>query len=241
MRLSATGLALIIAFEGFSSTVYDDGVGVRTIGYGTTAADGPLPSHLTEPQARALLVKRLDRRYEPPIRELFAAPGPLHGLYNQHRYDALVSLVYNLGPGAVPQAPRFAVSPDFGTLGRAIVRRDLRGVADALPLYSNPHDPAVHEGLLRRRHAEAALFLKPIARFEDFTAEERADIISFDQLAGHTTPAARERREELRVRMRVLASQIEAAAQHQHDWDAHRRRDRYSALERRYSTKEKKA
>lgn len=152
MRLSANGLALIKRFEGFRETVYDDGTGVLTIGYGETRK--PLPRRLTEPQAARLLAERLDTSYEPAVRALFTGPNALP--FNQNRYDALVSFVYNLGPNAVKGVP------GFETMGRAIRDCDVRGIARAIPLYCNP-GTNVHEGLLRRRKAEVALFRKRVA------------------------------------------------------------------------------
>jgi GH24 family phage-related lysozyme (muramidase) len=152
MRIGPAGMHLIKSYEGFRERPYDDGTGVMTIGYGETRK--PLPTRLTEPQAARLLAQRLDRDYEPAVRAVFSGPGALP--FNQHRYDALVSFVYNLGPNALKGGP------GFETIGRAIRAGDLRAIARAMPLYSNP-GTNVHEGLLRRRKAEAALFRKPVA------------------------------------------------------------------------------
>jgi GH24 family phage-related lysozyme (muramidase) len=152
MRIGPTGMELIKRFEGFRESPYDDGTGVITIGYGETRK--PLPRRLTESQAARLLAKRLDRDYEPAVRAVFTGPDALP--FNQHRYDALVSFVYNLGPNALKGGA------GFETIGKAIRARDLRAIARAMPLYSNP-GTNVHEGLLRRRKAEAALFRKRVA------------------------------------------------------------------------------
>lgn len=154
LELSPAGLRFIKEFEGFSPTVYDDGVGVPTIGYGETRR--PLPRRLTEPQAAKLLARRLDEDYEPAVRALFQGARALP--FNQNRYDALVSFVFNLGPASVRGGP------GFETIGRAIRARDLDAIAEAMPLYSNPNDRNVHAGLLRRRKAEAKLFLRPVRR-----------------------------------------------------------------------------
>lgn len=152
MKIGPAGLQLIKSYEGFRETPYDDGTGVITIGYGETRK--PLPRRLTEPQAARLLLQRLDRDYEPAVRAVFSGPGALP--FNQHRYDALCSFVYNLGPNALKGGP------GFETIGRAIRARDLRAIRRAMLLYCNP-GTSVHEGLLRRRKAEVALFRKPVA------------------------------------------------------------------------------
>lgn len=149
---SEAGIALIKEFEGFFSNRYDDGVGVQTIGYGTTTADiKPLPTHVTQPEAEALLRKSLADKYEPAVR---AAEAKYGTKFTQNEFDALVSFVYNLGPGAL------ALSSGFETLQRALKSKDRKAIADAFLLYSNPNSPAVHVGLLRRRKAERLLFLK---------------------------------------------------------------------------------
>src|SRR2546423_225409 len=95
MHISGNGLRLIEGFEGFVSHRYDDGTGVITIGYGTTGADvSPLPTFLTRAQAEQLLREKLVRKYEPAVNGLGV---PL----NQNQFDALVSLVYNCGTGAM--------------------------------------------------------------------------------------------------------------------------------------------
>jgi GH24 family phage-related lysozyme (muramidase) len=153
MSIGPAGLHLIKSYEGFRATPYDDGTGVMTIGYGETRK--PLPRRLTEPQAERLLKQRLDRDFEPAVRAVFSGAGALP--FTQHRYDALCSFVYNLGPNALKGGS------GFETIGRAIRARDPRAIARAMLLYCNP-GTSVHDGLLRRRKAEAALFRKRVAR-----------------------------------------------------------------------------
>jgi GH24 family phage-related lysozyme (muramidase) len=148
--VSARGVEMVARFEGFSPTIYNDGVGVRTIGYGTTSSDvSPLPTHMTEPEARALLVEKLNHKYLPPVAAALAHMNP-----TQNMIDAAVSFAYNLGVGA------FEGSSGFGSLTRALRSGDKRAVADAFLLYDNPNDPAVHAGLAARRRAERDLFLR---------------------------------------------------------------------------------
>lgn len=232
MRIDAAGLRFIKGFEGFFDHIYLDGVGVRTIGYGTTAADvNPLPTHMTEPQAAALLRKKLDEKYGPRVRVLFRPGGPLHGHFTQARYNALVSFAYNLGEHSMPfrRNGRWVPAPNFETLGRAIIAADFRAMARALPLYRNKGS-AVEAGLLRRRLAEGALLLKRPPRFTGFTRQERAWIEEFDRLKARDANPTRRR--ELRRLMTAQRKRIWRAAQRS-GWDRYRRRARYQALLRR--------
>jgi hypothetical protein len=102
-------------------------------------------AHITEPQASALLARDLNRKYAPAVHALRL---PL----NQHQFDALVSFVYNLGPGIV--------GPSH-TIGQALLRKAWRAAADSMLLYDKAGG-RVLEGLRRRRVAERALFLKPV-------------------------------------------------------------------------------
>lgn len=146
MRISPNGVAFIKGFEGFSSAPYDDGTGVWTIGYGHIEGVTPRSPHITEPQAARLLQRDLDRNYAPAVNQLGL---PL----NQNQFDALVSVVYNLGVGIIgPQH-------DMGRLLRA---RQYRQAADSFLEYDHAGG-VVMEGLRRRRAAERALFLKPVA------------------------------------------------------------------------------
>jgi len=147
---SKKGVDFIKDYEAFHANQYDDGVGVATIGYGTTESDvKPLPSHVTKAQAESLLARALAARYEPAVN----AANKRYGLnLNQNEFDALVSFVYNLGPGSVGQASR------FNTLQKALASKNRQRIAEALPLYSNPGS-SVHAGLLKRRKAERNMFL----------------------------------------------------------------------------------
>lgn len=143
-RVSQDGVDLIKSFEGFIGHIYDDGTGVKTIGYGTTRADvNPLPTSLTEPQAARLLEDKLDKKYAPAVANLKL---PL----NQHQFDALVSFIYNCGPGAI--------GPNTG-IGRALRDRNFKAAADNLLEWDKAGGRRL-PGLTRRRQAERALFLK---------------------------------------------------------------------------------
>lgn len=90
---SAAALAAVAGYEGYRGTAYDDGVGVWTIGYGTTR--DVRPGQTTTPD-RAL--QWMLRDLTEMERDMTNCLGdvPLH----QHEWDAYVSLTYNIGSGA---------------------------------------------------------------------------------------------------------------------------------------------
>jgi lysozyme len=150
LATSTKGVDFIKSYEGFYPNRYNDGVGVQTIGYGTTESDvKPLPLHVTKAEAEKLLARALSGQYETAVRDA----SKKYGLkLNQHEFDALVSFVYNLGPGSV------GTTSGFSTLQKALRSKNRQAIGDALLLYSNPGS-SVHAGLLKRRRAERAMFL----------------------------------------------------------------------------------
>jgi lysozyme len=147
MKISEAGLRLIKSFEGFRSHPYRDAVGVWTVGYGETKGVGPTGPILNEPAAAKLLEQRINNDYAPAVRNL--------GLVlNQHEFDALCSVVYNLGPGVLARGR---------SLGDALRSGTRRQAADAILLYDKAGSPPrALPGLTRRRQQERALFLKPV-------------------------------------------------------------------------------
>jgi lysozyme len=139
--ISQKGINLIAEFEGFVPHPYKDAVGVWTIGYGHTGGVGPNTPHLTQAQGQALLRRDLEQTYVPPVRK-FAK------LLNQHQFDALVSLVYNVGPGILARGH---------TLGDALAAGDVRAAGSAILLYDHAGGQQM-AGLTRRRKAEHDLY-----------------------------------------------------------------------------------
>ena len=153
MKTSQAGIDLIKRFEGLELTAYRDIAGVRTIGYGHTEGfrDGRFgpEASISQAQAEALLAEDLAPR-EAAVSALCKAA------LNQHEFDALVSLVYNIGAGA------FARS----TVRRRLEGGDRTGAADAFLMWNKARvGGALREvrGLTRRRRAERALFLTPVS------------------------------------------------------------------------------
>ena len=150
MKTSTEGRKFIESWEGLVLVVSDDGYGTPTGGYGHTNAAGP-PSistgqHLTQAEADEWLANDLIR-VERKIDQIVTVP------LNQNQYDALVSFEFNTGA--------LFHSTTLHTLNSG----DYKAAADALLLYDKAHKDGVlvvSQGLVNRRNAEKALFLKPV-------------------------------------------------------------------------------
>jgi lysozyme len=211
VKVGEAGVALIKSFEGFVGHPYRDEVGVWTIGYGHTEGVGPNSQHLTEPQAAKLLKNDLDKRYAPFVSALRLPLTP-------NQFDALVSFVYNVGPGGIATSSH---------VGRALRARDWETAANHL-LDWNKAEGRVSPGLVRRRVAERSLFLRQAQPLPDFLPNERRWITEYDLLRQSKT-----RPERQRVLRRVMTEQrkrIWIAAQGAGGWSASHRLVRYRAL-----------
>ena len=145
MTTSQAGVDLIKKWEGFRSTMYLDAVGKPTIGYGTLI-DKPEEQYLRTATITAQEAETLLRRDLVPFEKAINDTITVHLAQNQ--FDALVSFVYNLGPGALRN----------GSLPRLI-----NGRADALAISSKWREYTraggqVLTGLVRRRRDELALY-----------------------------------------------------------------------------------
>lgn len=143
LALSAFAMIGIANHEGFRSKAYDDGVGVQTIGFGTTRKpDGaPVMRGDTITVERALIRLGQDvGRFEQEMRRCIG-DVPLY----QHEWDAYVSLAYNIGYG--------------GFCRSTIVKRlkqnppDYNEACQAILLW-NKAGGKVWPGLVKRRQAE---------------------------------------------------------------------------------------
>lgn len=142
MKISASGLELIKKFEGLSLKPYADIAGKMTIGYGHLI----LPSEnfdkgISSQEAESLLLQDI-AKFEKVISKFS------HRL-NQSNFDALVSLVFNIGIGAFEGSTLFKKLHD-GENEIEIAKEFIRWIyAGGKP----------SRGLLRRRLAEAQLYL----------------------------------------------------------------------------------
>lgn len=144
--VSALALAGIAGLEGYRRAAYDDGVGVQTVGFGSTTRDdgGAVQRGDTMSPERAVL--RLAQDADRIGREIAACIGGDVPLY-QHEFDAFVSLAYNIGPQAFCRS--------------TIVKRlkqtppDYAGACEAIMMWTRAGGREL-PGLRKRREAENA-------------------------------------------------------------------------------------
>lgn len=149
MRTSAAGRKAIAAHEGNVLTAYQDSVGVWTIGVGHTAAAGaPAPKKgmkITAAESDEILSRDL-ANVEAEVSKQVKVP------LSQNQFDALVSLVFNIGGTAFRKS----------TLLRKLNAGDYQGAADQFRVWNkgtvNGKKVAI-KGLTNRRADERRLFL----------------------------------------------------------------------------------
>ena len=146
MAVSPFGVDLICSFEGKRLTAYDDGVGVWTIGFGTTVYPNGIKvkkgDTCTEAQAKAYMAYDL-KKFDVTVSKAVTVA------LNQNQFDALVSLAYNIGASAFSQS----------TLVKKLNANDIRGAADQFDVWVNAGGKRM-QGLVNRRGHEKRLFLK---------------------------------------------------------------------------------
>ena len=145
-KVSQFGIDLIADFEGYRSKAYDDGVGVWTIGYGTTIYPNGIKvkrgDTCTLEQAKDYMAHDL-QRFESAVYENVTVD------LNQNQFDALVSLTYNIGIGAFGKS----------TLLKKLNSGDYKGASNQFDVWVNAGGKRM-QGLVNRRAKENEVFLK---------------------------------------------------------------------------------
>jgi len=146
MHVSPSGVDLICNFEGLRLKAYDDGVGVWTIGFGTTKYPNGIRvkkgDTCTLDQAKAYMQNDL-KSFEQTVNNTVKVP------LNQNQFDALVSLAYNIGSTAFKNS----------TLVRQLNEGNYKTAANQFNVWVNAGGKRM-QGLVNRRAAERTLFLK---------------------------------------------------------------------------------
>lgn len=146
-QTSSKGIELIKSFEGLRLKAYYDDVGVLTIGFGHTTEVKP-NQVITEAEAERLL------QIDLTTTELFLHKEEKHAGWNlnQNQFDALVSLIFNIGQGNFLRS----------TVRRMLTDGKIKDAADAFLMWCKGtigSQKVVLLGLKRRREAERKLFL----------------------------------------------------------------------------------
>lgn len=146
MHVSPSGVDLICNFEGLRLKAYDDGVGVWTIGYGTTKYPNGIRvkkgDTCTLDQAKAYMQNDL-KAFEQTVNSAVKVP------VSQNQFDALVSLAYNIGSTAFKNS----------TLVKRLNEGNYKAAANQFDVWVNAGGKRM-QGLVNRRAAERTLFLK---------------------------------------------------------------------------------
>mgnify|MGYP003382593463 CR=1 FL=1 len=143
MNISPAGITLIQAHEGLRLTAYRDPVGIWTIGYGSTGGVRRGMT-ITRDQAVLRLYHDVDDA-EATVNNRVTVP------LSQSQFDALVSLVFNIGGGAFRKS----------TLLQKLNAGDYAGASNEFMRWIKAKG-RVLGGLVTRRAAERALFLSEV-------------------------------------------------------------------------------
>lgn len=141
MKTSQKGIDLIKEFEGYSERVYMCAGGVYTIGYGHTKDVKPGDTCTREKAEEYLRLDVVEA--EEAIEVLVKVP------LTQNQFDALVSLVYNIGSGNF-----------FDSTIRRVINAnggDMEEYRKAWMMWVKSRNKVL-KGLVRRREAEFKLF-----------------------------------------------------------------------------------
>ena len=151
MKTNQKGIATLIEFEGFRSEAYLCPAGVWTVGYGSTKGVKQ-GDRITMYDAKERLKKEL-AEFEEGVRQALIV------LPNENEFSACVVLAYNIGIAGFKSS----------SVVKAHNRGDKEAAARAFNLWNKATVGGVKKtlpGLTRRRLAEAALYLTPVAQFE---------------------------------------------------------------------------
>ncbi len=140
LRIGSKGIQLIKTFEGVKLRSYRCPAGIWTIGVGHTGSDVSPGMVITEQQAMDILHRDLNR-FERDVKSNVRVP------LTQWQFDALVSFVYNVGPG------NFRSSTLLKKLNQSLYEE-----VPAQMMRWNKANGVALAGLTRRRASEGRLF-----------------------------------------------------------------------------------
>ena len=145
-QLTEDGIKLIKSFESCELVAYRDVVNVLTIGWGHTSKAGPPKVYegmvITQHEADQILENDL-KKFEKYVRDRVKVP------LTNREYSALVSFCFNVGPASLTRS----------TLLKKLNKGQYKAAAYEFLkwVYANKKK---YRGLIRRRKAEMAMFLR---------------------------------------------------------------------------------
>lgn len=167
MKTSQNGIAKIAAHEGERLTAYFDIAGVPTISVGVTDGitvdDVRNKRTITREESQAMFAMALAPRESAVERLCTVTP-------NQNQFDAMVSLVYNIGESAFSRS----------TVLKLHNQGDFAGAANSFLMWNKAKVNGVLQpvqGLTNRRKDEASLYLMPVAVTPQLTESPFAAIL----------------------------------------------------------------
>jgi len=132
--------------EGFAPSVYNDVVGVKTLGYGLTGKEIEGLNDITEEKATKLLAKYVNENYFSPVLSILKTKGINNPL--QREVDAFASFAYNLGVGSFKSS----------TLLKKYIEGEREGkIFDEFMRWVNAGGKP-YQGLIKRRNYEWKIF-----------------------------------------------------------------------------------
>lgn len=140
MNLGPRGESLIKSYEQLRLTSYDDGTGTWTIGWGHTKDVHP---------GTTITAETAEHYFSDDVLGVEGAINSLRIPLTQSQFDALASLIFNVGPDAISGR---------STIGRALRAGDWRAAWKGFALWSAT--PGMELGQARRRTSEMMLFLE---------------------------------------------------------------------------------
>jgi lysozyme len=153
MEISDKGIEFIKKEEGLRLAAYLDSVGIWTIGYGHTG--GVIPGSSISREHAEYLLREDIRGFEKIINHEVKVP------LNQNQFDALVSFIFNVGPGRKGVKSGLITLKDGrpSTLLRCLNNGQYRDAANAFNSWVYAGG-VVLKGLVNRRERERSLFLR---------------------------------------------------------------------------------
>lgn len=142
MKISESGISLIKQYEGFSSKAYRCPAGVISIGFGHTAPELTMKDTITRAKAEEVL--KSDLKWAQAV-----VNDNVKVDLTQPQFDALCSLVYNIGQNSFEKS----------TLLKVLNKGDYESVPAQFSRW-NKAGGKVIPGLVRRRQAESELWLQ---------------------------------------------------------------------------------